>query len=252
MSTDAYPSLPTLQKLGATIPDDLDAHKVAAEWFKSFSSYAESGNVEGIIGLFVEQSFWRDVLALTWDFRTFEGTPNIKNFLEDRLASSHMKAFKLKDDFLGLYRPYPDLAWIQALFEFETDVGVGSGIFRLVPAADGIWKAHCVFTNLEDLKDFPEKIGPLRNPAPNHGKWATQRRKEIAFEDSEPTVLIVGGGQSGLELAARLKCLDISSLIIEKNPRIGDNWRNRYDALCLHDPVCKHHFLVYHAEILTT
>jgi len=231
--------LPTLDKLGARVPPNLDAKKVVTEWFESFASYAESGNVDGVIGLLVDNAFWRDILALTWDFRTFDGASRIKKFLSDRLVSTNLKTLKLKDDFLGLQQPWPDVAWIQAMFEFETDVGIGSGIVRLVPTANEEWKGHCIFTNLEGLKGFPEKVGPYRNPAPNHGKWAEERRREFEFKDTEPVVLIAGGGQSGLGLAARLKYLDVPTLVVETNPRIGDNWRNRYEALCLHDPVCE-------------
>ncbi|KAJ7648501.1 hypothetical protein B0H17DRAFT_1103099 [Mycena rosella] len=227
---------PTLENLGATVPDDLDPRNIATEWFKSFSTHAENANVEGVAALFVESAYWRDILALSWDFRTFEGAA-LQKFLSDRLAVAQMSAFQLKDEYLGLRRPYPDLAWIEAMFSFETSFGLASGVFRLVPLRGGEWKAHCMFTNLEDLKGFPEKIGPLRDFAPNHGKWEEARRRASSFEDSDPTVLIIGGGQSGLELAARLGCLDVSTLVVEKNARVGDNWRNRYEALCLHDPV---------------
>ena len=96
-----------------------------------------------------------------------------------------------------------------------------------------------MFTNLDDLKGHPEKIGPLRNQEPNHGKWEAARQKEVSFEGKDPTVLIIGGGQSGLDVAARLNTLGVSNLVIEKNAKIGDNWRTRYEALCLHDPVCR-------------
>lgn len=112
-------------------------------------------------------------------------------------------------------------------------------MFRLVYSTDGHWKAYTVYTNLQSLNDYPEKVGALRNPLPNHGKWAEQRQKEIEFEGVDPYVVVVGAGQSGLDLGARLKFLDIPTLIIEKYPRVGDRWRNRYQALCLHDPVCK-------------
>ena len=54
----------------------------------------------------------------------------------------------------------------------------------------------------------------------------------------DAAVIIVGGGQAGLELAARLKYLGVKTLIVEREARIGDMWRKRYEALCLHDPVC--------------
>jgi hypothetical protein len=238
-------ALPTLDKLQGTISPDLDPGKVASEWFKSFSASIEAGDVDGISKLFVEESYWRDILALTWDFRTFRGTDRIRRFLTDRLPSAHIKSLKLRPDTVGLQAPFSDLQWIQLMFDFETEVGLASGIIRLVPTANGEWKAHCVFTHLEDLKNFPEKIGALRNTEPNQGNWEEQRRQEAQFEGKDPVVLICGGGQSGLELAARLKCLGVPTLVIEKNQRIGDNWRNRYETLCLHDPVCewRHFFL---------
>ncbi|KAF5378871.1 hypothetical protein D9615_006928 [Tricholomella constricta] len=234
--------LPTLDRLNASVPTDLDAKAVAKAWFKIFAQSAEASDAQAVAQLFVPDAFWRDMLALTWDFRTFSGLPKITQFLSDRLGSAHPRAFTLRDDaYLGLQQPFPDLAWINLMFDFETEAGIASGIARLVPSANGEWRAHTVFTNLEDLKGFPEKIGALRNHAPNHGKWVADRKKESEFADKPPTVLIVGGGQSGLGVAARLKALDIQSLVVEKNGRIGDNWRNRYDALCLHDPVWYDH-----------
>jgi len=155
---------------------------------------------------------------------------------------------KITNDGEGLapifIQSYPDLMWIMGFFTFETDIGLASGIFRLVPTLREQqqirWKAHSIFTNLEDLKNFPEKIGSLRNQKSDHGQWEILREKEKRFEGSDPAVLIVGGGQSGLEIAARLKLLDVSTLVVERNGRVGDNWRNRYDALCLHDPVCEY------------
>jgi hypothetical protein len=231
--------LPTLDRLNATVPENLDPKQVAKEWFNAFSSALSSANVETISQLFVPDAFWRDLLSFTWDFRTFRGVPNIVQFLTDRLAPTNPRALKLrKDAFLQLQRPDPDLAWISFFFDFETEVGVASGIVRLVPTASGEWKAHTVFTNLEDLKNFPEQIGPLRDRTTSHGLWEENRRREAGFEGQSPTVLIVGAGHSGLALAARLKALGVSSLLIEKNKRVGDNWRNRYDALTLHTPVC--------------
>lgn len=33
--------------------------------------------------------------------------------------------------------------------------------------------------------------------------------------------------------------LGINALVVERHQRIGDNWRKRYAALCLHDPICE-------------
>jgi hypothetical protein len=235
--------LPTLDRLGVSISalSNLDAHKIARQWLTSFSKAASSGDASTITStLLLPDAFWRDMLALTWDMRTFSGQSKIHTFLNDRLALSKLDDFSIRDEYVALQQPYPDLAWIRLMFDFSTGVGKASGITRLVPTPSGEWKAHVVYTNLESLTDFPEKIGPLRNHNPNHGKWESQRKKEMDFIESDPVAIIIGGGQSGLEIAARLKALDVPSLVLEQNPRIGDNWRNRYEALCLHDPVCEY------------
>jgi NAD(P)-binding Rossmann-like domain len=267
--------LPTLSKLGdPLIPADLDAAKVATEWLVSFAKFTEQGDINGILSLIVDSQFfsnalkpastnnntgtslnhsdtdfavyWRDILVLTWDFRTFEGTPKIKQFLVDRLDQCKTISNIQLQNGSQLVKPYPDLAWIQLSFSFETQSGLGTGIVRLVPVSLGpnsngnaVWKAQSIFTNLDGLKGFPEKVGALRNDESNHGKWEAERAKEVRFEDQDPKVLVVGAGHSGLAVAARLKALDISALVVDKNDRIGDNWRTRYEALCLHDPVCE-------------
>ncbi|CCM06537.1 uncharacterized protein FIBRA_08811 [Fibroporia radiculosa] len=233
------PTLPTLDRLGSTVPPDLDAQSVATEWIHTFSQHISANNIVGIVSLFAEDGWWRDLLALTWDFRTFHGVVKIKKFLEDQLPVMKPSPFKLKD--ASLLQPYSDLAWLVGSFDFETEVGIGSGIFRLVPTSSGTWKAYTMFTNLEDLKGFPEKVGSLRNPLPNHGKWTSERERERSMVDGDPAVLIIGGGQCGLAVAARLKYLGVSALVVERKDRVGNNWRDRYEALCLHDPVaCCH------------
>jgi putative flavoprotein involved in K+ transport len=57
----------------------------------------------------------------------------------------------------------------------------------------------------------------------------------------QPEVLIIGGGQGGIALGARLRQLGVPTIIVEKNARPGDSWRNRYKSLCLHDPVWYDH-----------
>lgn len=236
-----YPDylLPTFSRLGGTLTPDLDTKRVAREWFTAFSTAATKGNVSAVSALILPDGFWRDMLALTWEFHTFQGQNAIHSFLSDRLALSKLHGFKLKEAYTELQIPFPDVVWISLVFDFATDAGQATAIVRLVPTANGEWKAHVVYTNLEGLTNFPEKIGPLRNHEPNHGKWESQRKREAEFLDGDPKVLIIGAGQSGLGIAARLKYLDIPSLMIERNARIGDNWRNRYEALCLHDPVCE-------------
>lgn len=231
--------LPTFDYLGVAPVDaaEVDAGKIARSWVSSFASAISTHDVDGILPLLYDKPWWRDLFALTWDMRTFFGKDKIARFLTDRFPETHFG----KVTYLGanFSQPWDDMAWICAQFSFETGVAIGSGVVYLVPTPSQNWKALITTTILDGLKGFPEQISNLRNPLPNHGKWVVQRKREQEFVDGDPEVLIIGGGQSGLDVAARLKVLGTPTLIVEKNARIGDQWRNRYDALCLHDPVCE-------------
>ncbi|KIP03537.1 hypothetical protein PHLGIDRAFT_94663 [Phlebiopsis gigantea 11061_1 CR5-6] len=227
-------SLPTFAHLGVEQPKDVDAEKIARAWVAALGQFVSARDVKGILSNITEDGWWRDVFSITWDLRTFQGPATIAQFLEDKLEDSGFGNISFRSAQYG--QPFDDMVWIVAQFDFETKIAKGRGLARLVPTPAG-WKAVIVCTNLEDLKDFPEQIGSLRNHLPNHGKWAAQRSKEKEFAETDPEVLIIGGGQSGLDIAARLKHLGVSNLIIEKQPRIGHQWRTRYEALCLHDPV---------------
>ena len=131
-------------------------------------------------------------------------------------------------------------AWIA----FETAVGRGSGLLRL---RDG--KAWTLLTALDELKGHEEPAGPGRPKGVEHGAdrdrqtWLEQRQEEaekLGYE-IQPEVVIVGGGQGGIALGARLRQLGVPTIIVERHERPGDSWRNRYKSLCLHDPVWYDH-----------
>ncbi|MCM3338866.1 NAD(P)/FAD-dependent oxidoreductase [Paenibacillus sp. MER TA 81-3] len=51
-------------------------------------------------------------------------------------------------------------------------------------------------------------------------------------------VVIIGAGQAGLALGAQVSLLQprLSTLLLERHRRVGDNWRERYDSLVLFTP----------------
>lgn len=256
--------LPTLDRAGIiSLPAirPSDSQSIAQNWLASFADVCSNANTQGVLDLLHPSTpFWRDLLALTWDIRTFSGPSKIAAFLDSCLVDAKLSNFTLNVTYSDFERPFPDLAWINSLFNFQTKIGRCTGVVRLVPllkqadtsgsrAVESLkdlkWKAYVMFTNLDSLSGFPEKIGSLRNFDPSHPNWVSEREAALEFAGSEsdetkcPKVLLIGAGQSGLAIAARLKALDVSALVIEKNERIGDVWRERYDALSLHDPVCK-------------
>jgi putative flavoprotein involved in K+ transport len=110
-------------------------------------------------------------------------------------------------------------------------------------------KGWTILTTAAALKGHEEKCGPQRERGVEHGvhknrtTWLERKTTEEASLGltRQPYCLIVGGGQGGIALGARLKRLDVPTIVVEKNARAGDSWRNRYKSLCLHDPVWYDH-----------
>ena len=99
---------------------------------------------------------------------------------------------------------------IEAIFRFETAEGRGSGVLRLTPDADGTCKAWTLHTALDALKGHEEKVGRARPKGSSYSRdfrgpnWLDLRKSSAAYADRDPAVLVVGGGQAGLSVAARL------------------------------------------------
>src|SRR5690242_14162988 len=60
------------------------------------------------------------------------------------------------------------------------------------------------------------------------------------MEATEHTeVLVVGAGQAGLALGYHLQRRGRQILLVDRNERIGDSWRNRWDSLKLYSPASR-------------
>ncbi|TVY17746.1 putative indole-3-pyruvate monooxygenase YUCCA1 [Lachnellula arida] len=226
----------------------IDAHTVASKWISSINKTLNTSDFGEIPNLFLAGSYWRDQLCLSWNFHTLHGPEKIASILKDSKTGSRIKWLDL-DTSSALRSPTAKLndegkvVEVQAFLTVVTDVGSGAGIVKLVPQK-GTWKAFTLFTFLKGIKGHEELVGKKRPVGVEHGEhtsqknWLDQRVDEGAFgEGDEPTVLILGAGQAGLTIAARLKMLGVKSLIIDRELNIGDNWRTRYHQLVLHDPI---------------
>lgn len=158
-------SLPTLDRLQAAVPDNVDAVGRASAWVEKLSdllsTYACSPATGGISveSLFVPDAFWKDTLALTWDYRAIHGVEGISSLLRECTSSSGLtvNASAIATDPYrapAFRKPFLDISWIQFGFDLETSVGNGQGYARLVPTSEGIWKAYTLWTSLESLHAF--------------------------------------------------------------------------------------------------
>ncbi|HET7314856.1 NAD(P)/FAD-dependent oxidoreductase [Salinisphaera sp.] len=199
-----------------------------------------SRDLDGALELFAEDCYWRDLVAFTWNIRTVEGKTAIRDMLEARLDEVKPGGWRLDDN-----EPAAHADGItEGFIVFDTAVARGYGYIRL---KDGlIWT---LLTTMHELKGYEEPKGRSRPFGAKHGEhqgeptWAEDREAELAElgVTVQPYVLIIGGGQGGIALGARLRQHGVPALIVEKNERPGDSWRKRYKSLCLHDPVWYDH-----------
>ena len=231
--------------------DRTDDISIATEnWLAQFETALTTPDDVLLKTLFHSDSYWRDVLALSWNIQTLNGADAILTELKAQAGRARPAGFAIDPD-----RAAPRKVMragtnaIEAIFKFETAQGRGNGILRLVPDAgdSNTIKAWTLLTALDELKGFEEQLGISRPRGEAYSRdfrgpnWLDQRKAAAEYADHDPAVLVVGGGQSGLCIAARLKQLQVDTLIVDREARIGDNWRNRYHALTLHNQVQVNH-----------
>ncbi|MBR0758401.1 NAD(P)/FAD-dependent oxidoreductase [Bradyrhizobium jicamae] len=231
--------------------DKTDDISVAADnWLVQFEDALASGDEILLRPLFHPDSYWRDVLALSWNIQTLNGIDTILSELPGHAERAAPRTFRIDPDRAAPRKvTRAGTPSIEAIFRFETAAGRGHGIVRLIPdAADNNrLKAWTLLTALEELKGFEEQQGHTRPRGQAHSRdfrgpnWLDQRKAAADYAERDPTVLVVGGGQAGLAIAARLTQLGIDTLIIDREARVGDNWRKRYHALTLHNQVQVNH-----------
>ncbi|MDW3180964.1 NAD(P)/FAD-dependent oxidoreductase [Roseobacter sp.] len=205
-----------------------------------FGDALTNGRIDEAVSMFQADCYWRDLVSFTWNIRTMEGQDAIRDMLTSQLATTKPSGWQIAQGEVATEEGGITTAWIT----FETDVSRGYGLIRL---KDGlIWT---LLTSMTELKGHEEPLGYERPLGAKHGagkgrkSWREERDQEIAElgHTVQPYTVIIGGGQGGIALGARLRQLGVPTIIIEKNDKPGDSWRNRYKSLCLHDPVWYDH-----------
>lgn len=225
---------------------------VVSRWLNAFEAALRAGDVDAVTALFQPDSHWRDLVAFTWHISPCQGADQIASAMVAAQQNVQARGFTIAANRTPPRRVKRlGIDVIEAFFEFETNVGRGEGVLRLAAdnaarAANGA-QAWVLLTTLEELKGFEEHVGARRPSGDAYSRnfggenWLDQRIASQAYEDRDPTVLVVGGGQAGLGIAARLGQLDIDTLVVDRLERVGDCWRTRYHSLALHNEVHANH-----------
>ena len=226
------------------------ANRVEA-WLRDFETALSASDQNAVAALFEPDSHWRDLLAFTWNIETVSGAEVIAAALCARNTSMAPGSFRLGN---GAAPPRMTMRGgredvLEAVFTFATKIGPCEGVVRFLadPTDSSPIRAWTIMTALAEMTGFEESIGAARPTGHAYSRdfsgpnWLDRRNIAVAYEDRDPEVLVVGGGQAGLSIAARLTQLGVDTLVVDGEDRIGDNWRKRYHALVLHNQVQVNH-----------
>lgn len=205
-----------------------------------FGASLEADRIDEAVSMFADDCYWRDLIAFTWNIKTVEGHDEVRDMLQSQLQFVKPTKWLVAPGEAATDADGVAESWIT----FETDVARGYGLIRL--KGGKIWT---LLTVMSELKGHEEKSGFTRPLGAKHGQdlgaktWKEEREEEartLGYE-TQPYVLVIGGGQGGIALGARLRQLGVPTIIVERNERPGNSWRKRYKSLCLHDPVWYDH-----------
>lgn len=135
---------------------------------------------------------WRDKVVFTWDYRSFNTPKKIKQAASDLLPRVSTRNYKIIAPEPAFQKPYPDIAWLQVVFTFDTDLVGASGVLNLIKTRDGlkIWTLHTAVESLNGYPELPNRDGHMTGDK----SWHKQRIEDDNLVNIEPEVIVVGGG----------------------------------------------------------
>ncbi len=218
----------------------LSDEALVEQWLGQLEAALHSASVAAVAALFAPDAHWRDLLAFTWSITPSQGAEPIAALMAARQGSARARGFAVAEGRTPPRRVQrAGIDVIEGIFQFETEVGRGFGVVRLLAAEPA--RAFQLMTGLHELKGYEETISKRRPTGEAYSRnfggtnWKDQRAASQAYSDRDPVVLVVGGGQAGLSLAATLGRLGVDTLVVDRHERVGDNWRTRYHSLALHN-----------------
>ena len=139
-----------------------------------------AGDVDSAKALFAADSYWRDLVSVTWNLKTVEGPEGVADMLSQQLEHTRPGNFRIQTGEI----PAEEGGLITTWITFETKAGRGWGLMRLKD--DRIWT---LLTAMQELKGFEENRGKRRPMGAEHGaqKNRTTWKESRETEEVVPT-----------------------------------------------------------------
>jgi thioredoxin reductase len=216
-------------------------------WIVAFGDSLAREDTAAVSRMFQADSHWRNLCGISWQIATVSGSGKLSDELCRRAREVVATGFEVDAKLLPpRIAVVAGVEVIEAIFRFDTVNGPGVGVVRLVASHGSEAPRAWTISTLLDIDEISEAKSSNRAPV-SHDRdfakptWLDQRRVEIAFENREPDVLVVGGGHAGISAAVELRRIGLDTLVIDRQERVGDNWRLRYNGLKLHNKTPVNH-----------
>jgi cation diffusion facilitator CzcD-associated flavoprotein CzcO len=224
--------------------DSLDTSKIASDFINNFSSAVTSADWDRFADLFVEDSWWRDSLTLTFDKRTIHGRSAIQSAWKKLSEGHKRKPSQFSNDPTGIWgmapqymRFAPTLACLDVPFSFCTEEPRSKcvGQVKLIPV-DGKWLVWILSTAVQELIDHPFEQLPRQTKSSidssQRGKASAQGLPNVS---GVLDVVVIGGSSSGLANTIMLDSAGADVAVFDVELEAGGNWStSRYSSVVLH------------------
>lgn len=186
---EGFPEYPPRSELpNLTLPaslhrDDINPCQITESWISALRKSSREKNTADLSNLFVEESWWRDLLGLGWEITSKYGPAAISSYVLGSTTAVEVTNIITTPPLHPQIKTTGPATYIQAGFTFTTKFGHGRGLVRLACVTPNEWKAWTVSTELERLT---ENI---------NGDTIVNGNTETKSED-EFQVLVIGAGKT--------------------------------------------------------
>lgn len=193
LTSDVYRPFPVLPDKVPS-PEEVNAPALVVKSLRSLTDALGAEDVGKVKSCFLtSQSYWRDLLSLTYHIRTFNDASVIAPAMITLMRKRGLVGgFELIPGSVNDVVVSPSLRWVQAMFTFKTLMpkSMCEGRVVLFPqAGDGdevLWKIWSLSTWLEGFEEYPENVKKL--------KAAGRDLQDVEHIDTD--VFIIGGGNA--------------------------------------------------------
>lgn len=190
----------------SSTPEDPD--NIATALVEKLNNSLASKDSNALSELFIENSYWRDHLCFSWDYRTLKGREGIAKYVTGSSPSVKVeidRSSALKAPHAGPIDAYGEVHGVEFFIKITSGVRNGQGVARLAQEGND-WKFFTVFTSLVDLTGHEELVNSRRPVGVQHGEqqgrknWQDRRVADSNYDGKDPAVLIVGEWLSNCKL----------------------------------------------------